>query len=584
MTTVAAGPMGFVAAGFDHSGGRGVPAVWWSPDGSAWTRSATGPGSPFVAGQIITGVAVNDRGAVAVGTLETSGDVDAMAWFSPDGTTWRTVPLGLAGFTGPKEQEALAVTATADGFIAGGGDADAERRRAVVWRSADGILWQRQPPTAEMSQTVSDSTAGLSIRAMSGSGPMVAVGGSLSLRIWTSGDGRRWTLEQLPVRASGEGAVVAADAGAAILRPGSGGLWFRTPGGAWSDVGGDHAVFPGPARTSSVVSMVRAGDTFVALGYDGDSPARWTSSGGRRWMGGKPFEAGSVAEVTAFGNDLVAVGTTRPVANEGNVAATWISTDNGVTWAAVGAGNPAFRIEETTQMLGVTASGVSLVAVGLSYDGSAIDAHAWVSTDGRSWRRAVDPPAWTGPGDQIVSIVCPLPGGGVVALGTVTISGETDTWAWISPDGVTWDRARAPGASVLGGAGGQFPYACASTATAVLVVGMVTGDGGTDGVLWSSPDGSTWSVSGADAPFAGPMHEGLRGIAVDGARIVLTGREGDDLTVFTSSDGGATWTKRTAESFGGPGYQTAYPVIAGDEAVLYGRNGPGAAVWIGPAP
>ena len=97
MSTVAAGPMGFVAGGFDHSGARAVPAVWLSPDGLTWTRVGRGPGSPFAEGEVLTGVAVNERGAVAVGTLETSGDIDAMAWFSADGTTWRTVPWASPG-------------------------------------------------------------------------------------------------------------------------------------------------------------------------------------------------------------------------------------------------------------------------------------------------------------------------------------------------------------------------------------------------------------------------------------------------------------------------------------------------------
>ena len=189
-------------------------------------------------------------------------------------------------------------------------------------------------------------------------------------------------MDPFPVGAAGEGALVAAEAGAALVRTGGGGLWFRAAGGAWTDVGGDRNVFPGPGRTSSLGPMAPAVDTLVALGYDGGDPARWTSSNGRGWTAAKPFEAGNVVAVAAFGNDLVAVGTTRPAANEGNVAAVWVSADNGVTWEVVGAGNPAFRVESTTQMFGVTVAGVGLVAVGLSYDGVDIDAHAWFSATG----------------------------------------------------------------------------------------------------------------------------------------------------------------------------------------------------------
>src|SRR4051794_22713315 len=42
LTTVAGGPLGFVAAGTDNRDGRTVPAVWVSGGGSAWQR-AQGP-------------------------------------------------------------------------------------------------------------------------------------------------------------------------------------------------------------------------------------------------------------------------------------------------------------------------------------------------------------------------------------------------------------------------------------------------------------------------------------------------------------------------------------------------------------
>ncbi len=66
--------------------------------------------------------------------------------------------------------------------------------------------------------------------------------------------------------------------------------------------------------------------------------------------------------------------------------------------------------------------------------------------------------------------------------------------------------------------------------------------------------------------------------------MVVTGREGDDLVVHGSTDGGATWTRRTAGVFGGFGRQIGVPVFAGDEVVVAGHDGPGGAVWLGPAP
>lgn len=49
VTSVAAGPLGFVAAGVDRQRGRSDPAVWWSSDGVRWSRVGRGPGGPFLA-------------------------------------------------------------------------------------------------------------------------------------------------------------------------------------------------------------------------------------------------------------------------------------------------------------------------------------------------------------------------------------------------------------------------------------------------------------------------------------------------------------------------------------------------------
>jgi hypothetical protein len=269
-----------------------------------------------------------------------------------------------------------------------------------------------------------------------------------------------------------------------------------------------------------------------------------------------------------------------------NVAAVWTSADDGATWRRADTANSAFSIRATTQMFAVSAGGPGVVAVGLSYDiNQTIDAHAWFSADGRAWRRAADPPAWSGPGDQTLGKVCRLPDGSVAAVGTVTLKGEQDVWAWVSRDGLTWERATGPGAAVLGGPGNQFPRSCASTPTGVLVAGHVPGPGGSDGVLWATTDGRTWTTVGGPDTFSSPANNSVRGIAVAGARLVVTGVDDGDVTVYTSGDGGSTWRKRTAAGFGGLGFQVAVDVvIAGDEVVMAGIDGPGAAVWVGPAP
>jgi hypothetical protein len=326
----------------------------------------------------------------------------------------------------------------------------------------------------------------------------------------------------------------------------------------------------------------------LAFGYDGKEKALWRSADGRAWERQRTSEGllaqGRIDEFTRFGELVVAVGTAdHPTSPRNNVAAVWTSSDGGTSWERTAEADPAFFVRGTTQMYGVTAGGPGLVAVGLSWEfGTNIDAHAWFSADGRTWRRASDPPAWSGPGDQHLNSVCALPAGGVVALGSVVVRGDQDAWAWVSQDGLTWERATGDGAAALAGPGLQYTTGCATTPTGVVAVGRVPGPGGFDGVLWKTVDGKTWTSVG---DFAGPGDDKLVGVAADGDRLVVTGIEDDDVVVFTSADGGSTWKKRPAAVFGGFGSQSAALVaIAGDEVVMAGVDGPGGAVWIGPAP
>ena len=417
LTAVAAGPLGFITAGSDGS----LPAVWFSPDGVSWSRVV----GPFQASQRIEGLAVGARGAVAVGTITTSGDADGMAWFSPDGGNWRTVPLGLAGFTGPADQAVHAVTATGGGFVAVGDDANGERTVAVAWTSADGVTWRREPASADMAEYLTaDSTDGVSARSVAGAGPVVAVGGGYSLQVWTSQAGQSWTREEPPLGGTGSGvALVASDGAAALVRAG-GTLWLRRAPGMWSDVGSDPTVFPRSTRKSWVGPMIRAGSRYIAHGTDGEARALWSSADGRSWErrqnAESAFTGGRIDDFARFGAVTVAVGTAdHPAGGDDNVAAVWTSVDDGDSWERITATNPGFFVRGSTQMYAVAAGPSGVVAVGLSYDiRQTIDAHAWYSADGRTWRRAAEPPAWSGPGDQALRSACALPHGGSSPSGT----------------------------------------------------------------------------------------------------------------------------------------------------------------------
>jgi hypothetical protein len=583
LTSVAGGPLGFVAGGTDGS----LPAVWFSADGMSWSR-LTGP---FEASQRIEGLAVGARGAVAVGTITTSGDVDGMVWFSADGTNWRSVPLGSAGFTGPAEQAVHSVTATSGGFVAVGDDGNGERTVAVAWTSADGITWRRQPPSADMAEYPNaESTLGVSARSVAGAGPVVAVGGGYRLQVWTSQAGQTWTREAPPVDRSGSDAALVASDGAAVLVRTSGTLWLRRTGGAWSEVGADTTVFPRSTRRSWVGPMIRAGSRYIASGTDGDARAVWSSANGRSWERQPNAEStlrgGRIDAFGRFGGVTVAVGTAEhPAGERRNVAAVWTSVDDGGSWERINAANPAFFVRGTTQMYGVAAAPSGVVAVGLSYEiRQTIDAHAWFSADGRTWRRVVEPPAWSGAGDQALRTACALPQGGFLIVGYSTVRGTIETSTWISPDGIAWEQSPEGGPRAVGGAELRL-VSCATTRGGVVVVGHVPGPGGRDGAMLFTPDGRTWTTLGAGPLLERDGDDYLNDVVADGDRIVVSGVENDDARIYSSTDGGATWRRHRAAVFGGVGPQYVHElVIAGDEVVLTGIDNASGAAWIGPAP
>lgn len=197
MTTVVAGPRGFVAGGWAGIVNQpGLARFWTSPDGSAWTRVTDGPG--FSDGRV-GAIAEGPGGFVAVGTTGPVGHPTGSAvWRSADGETWQRVEGGDA----LKAGEMASVTAGGPGYVAVG--SDLASKAAVVWLSTDGRSWDVVPTQDSMTYhglgiTMADVVA-------APSGQLVAVGHFLFGQqfgqgtAWTSADGRTW--ERMPDQAS----------------------------------------------------------------------------------------------------------------------------------------------------------------------------------------------------------------------------------------------------------------------------------------------------------------------------------------------------------------------------------------------
>jgi hypothetical protein len=209
ITTVVAGPNGFVAGGWAGiSNQPGAGRFWASPDGRSWARLATGA-VPDPDGRIAS-IARGPHGWVAVGTTGPVGEpTGAAAWTSQDGTEWSQVNVA------PPAGRMRAVTAGGPGFVAVG--SDLAGTKAMVWLSTDGRTWTVAPAQDSLEYhglgiTMADVTAGPGAE-------LVAVGHFLfgtqygQGTAWTSHDGgRTWTrMPDEAVLGQGEPAAVVPD-------------------------------------------------------------------------------------------------------------------------------------------------------------------------------------------------------------------------------------------------------------------------------------------------------------------------------------------------------------------------------------
>jgi hypothetical protein len=209
MSTGALG--GFAVGTWDGVTNQAVAQVWRTGDGASWQRLDGVTSMTSTPEELLRGsaVAVGPDRVVVVGAAlhlrRLSDGDDGAIWWSDDGSHWTRDDLAGAGLTGPGAQELMAVapipsgvSANASGFLAGGSDSG----RAALWLSPDGRTWRRValPDAAGRSGRVT-ALAGTPGRAWAAG----IIGGAP--RLWSSRDGRRWTREPLPETAPGAQAL-----------------------------------------------------------------------------------------------------------------------------------------------------------------------------------------------------------------------------------------------------------------------------------------------------------------------------------------------------------------------------------------
>ena len=312
---------------------------------------------------------------------------------------------------------------------------------------------------------------------------------------------------------------------------------------------------PGPMRVDAITA---GGPGLVAVGWDEQGAAGWTSPDGRTWtqVPQEELGSGSINDVTTGGPGLVAVGTNdnelRRVAGEQAEGPThpvvWTSED-GRSWTRH-PDDPVFR--DALFANAVTSGGPGVVAVG---------AHnkAWFSSDGMTWELAEVPPVPEGvyPGDdgrhpQVYLEQVAASDHRFVAVGTALMNDADLSQVpimWTSLDGRSWTDVPVDPEVFPRGAD---IAAITHGANGFVAVGNL--NQGHQPMAWSSADGLRWHRASDQEAFASRV--GLRGrsstvssVAASQRGYVAVGADGLCSSGAECPSEAAIWTSTDGESW-----------------------------------
>ena len=315
-------------------GAEEIAVAWRTRDGRTWERSELPqPAGAGLGGSNALAASAWSGGWVVAGVLK--GDDPALAvWTSSDGETWAAVES--PAFADDEERiggvspSAVAASETA---IVVGGAAETIDQGAAVWRSTDGLVWQRVQDDELRASSVHDV-------ASDGTG-FVGIGTDIrsDLRsegvVWRSEDGEEWRRVRSPALGAG-GEDVALEA-------------VAYGGGRWWIAG--HQLTGDPADVSSQTAAL----------------AMWSSADGETWQrepqGAIPYDLDMDVDDVAVlpAGEVVVIGTSTDVSLPHPAAASWTRAANG-TWRQQGGG--ALQGNGSVTGNGVAALGDVPVAVG----------------------------------------------------------------------------------------------------------------------------------------------------------------------------------------------------------------------------
>jgi hypothetical protein len=321
--------------------------------------------------------------------------VDFVPW--PD-IVWRVADLPPPPLAPPVER-VVAVTATADSFVAVGYREINGVRDAVIWHSGDGEAWEAiddQLPAGVELLDVSAAPGGmvaLGTMSIVGEPPEAIVISSTDVRIWAQLAPLPDAVGTFPSSLAGDetGVLVVGDdmEGKAVV-------WRSLDGRAF-----ERLPVGGPAR-EGVESPRVVGRGYAALGSAGTPPVLLRSPDGGSWtptpIDQAPDLVGTRLEIGRWGwivQGLFAPGCGPGASCVGQPLAWW--SGDGTAWTRLpGEGSPL-------------SNGASVVVPAADHGLLAVDgASAWSSPDGWAWRPLPEP------GDGSVTIDDAVVRGGVI--------------------------------------------------------------------------------------------------------------------------------------------------------------------------
>ena len=289
MLAVSSGPDGLVAAGVVN---LTAGVVWRSADGDAW--EVIGEGELFDLGSCasgcpsLTSIASGPAGIVVtgyrIGGADSSAGLESDVWFSPDGSTWTRAALPVPPGAPVRPAAEAWVVASTEGFTVAGMICKADGLwpgcEAVTWTSVDGRDWSAP---AVLPKGGSSGAKGLE----AGADLQVVIGqkcgDTCRARVWATDEKGRWAegdLRGIGEVGAGQGTFTVAGATFLVFgtRAGQPSLWSSEDGLTWVRRPLPETAFPSDPGFMLLDAAGAPGRVLlVGLYGESEQPAVWVS-------------------------------------------------------------------------------------------------------------------------------------------------------------------------------------------------------------------------------------------------------------------------------------------------------------------